>query len=100
MFLFNSVIFLKNIFLINYNFIELYEYFIIYLGIPYINYIYKLRGQNRVIDIIIYDNFNKIVIDNNYSDSDDNQYKTNSEDINYSKDNDEYKNKYKYRTKK
>jgi hypothetical protein len=72
MFLFNGVIFLTNIFLINYNFIELYEYFIIHLAIPHINYIYNLRGQNKVIDIIIYDNFNKIVVNGKYSDSEEN----------------------------
>ena len=79
MFLFNGVIFLTNIFLINYNFIELYEYFIIHFAIPHINYIYKLRCQNKVIDIIIYDNFNKITVNGKYSDSE--EY-SDSEDIN------------------
>lgn len=86
MFIFNAVIFLTNIFFINYNFIELYEYFIIHLAIPHINYIYNLRGQNKVIDIIIYDNFNKIIVNNNYNDSEED---SDSEDINY-----KYQNKF------
>lgn len=87
MFLFNGVIFLTNIFLINYNFIELYENFIIYFSIPYINYIYKLRGQNKMIDIIVYDNFNKVMVNSKYSDSE--EY-SDSGDININKFNNQF----------
>lgn len=93
MFIFNGVILLTNLFLISYNFIELYEYFVIYFSIPYINYIYKLRDQNKVIDVIIYDNFNKIVVSNKYSDSEKN---SDSEESNNPKNinNNKYKNHF------